>query len=233
MNYTRVSIYHRIFYLTILGILSPVVTFTQNTTPNLLQSNIGEHAKNVEENISKAIGKRSPNLKFINLETKTTQSLTDYLGKTILLKFWYRGCKSCEVEMHDVSQLQKDYSDRGLVVIYVCNLTADDANSFFEARKMDGNKIEGTKVTVDEDSLIPPYQCFVGPMSMIIDPKGYIRNGWLKQASYQKFEECVLPFLTKTQNNWTLGIILTVAGFIVLIVVFFIKKCFNYIKMIA
>lgn len=211
--------------LTILVILSPVVSFTQNTIPTFIQSDINENVKNVEENISKAIGKRSPNLKFINLETKTTQSLADYLGKTVLLKFWGRGCKSCEVEMHDVNQLQKDYSDRGLVVIYVCNLPVEDAARFFEARKMDGNTIEGIKATVDEDSLIPPYQCLVSPMSIIIDPQGYIRNGWLKQASYQKFEECVLPFLAKEQKNWTLGIILAVAGFIILIVVF-LKKMF-------
>ncbi len=211
--------------LTILVILSPVVSFTQNTIPTFIQSDINENVKNVEENISKAIGKRSPNLKFINLETKTTQSLADYLGKTVLRKFWGRGCKSCEVEMHDVNQLQKDYSDRGLVVIYVCNLPVEDAARFFEARKMDGNTIEGIKATVDEDSLIPPYQCLVSPMSIIIDPQGYIRNGWLKQASYQKFEECVLPFLAKEQKNWTLGIILAVAGFIILIVVF-LKKMF-------
>ncbi len=153
----------------------------------------------------------------------------DYLGKTVLLKFWYRGCKPCEAEMHDVSQLQKDYLDRGLVVIYVCNLSVEDAARYFEARKMDGNTIEGIKTTVGEDSLIPPYQCFVGPMSIIIDPQGYIRNGWLKQASYQKFEECILPFLPKVQNNWTPGIILAISGFIILIVVL-LKKGFNYMK---
>jgi hypothetical protein len=90
---------------------------------------------------------------------------------------------------------------------------------------MDGNTIVGIRATVDEDSLIPPYQCFASPMSIIIDPQGFIRNGWLKQASYQKFEECILPFLTIAPPNWTLGIILAVSAFIILIVVF-LKKMF-------
>jgi peroxiredoxin len=225
LNPTTLRIFCIAVYIVFMVILSPGVSFTQDTVPVPTYSDINETVKNVEENISKTIGSKAPNLKFVNIETKTTQSLTDYLGKTILLKFWNRGCKPCEVEMHDISQLQKDYSERGLVVIYVCNLTAEDADRFFEARKMDGNTIEGIKAAVDDDSLIPPYQCLVAPMSIIIDPQGYIRNSWLKQSSYQKFEESILPFLTKAPKSCMLGIILAVVGVTALIVVF-LKKVF-------
>lgn len=173
-----------------------------------ISSNINSLVRSIEENIDQAKGKKAPALEFTNIETNVHQHLTDYLGRTLLLKFGFRGCKGCEEDMRVVSKLQDDYDDRGFVAIYICVGSMEDANRYFDARMLDGNPIHGVKVLVDRDSLLPPFQAFVAPMTIVVDRGGVIRGGWLKPANYEKFESSVLPFLPQAPVKWQRAVIL-------------------------
>jgi thiol-disulfide isomerase/thioredoxin len=157
----------------------------------------------IEANIVHAKGTKAPELGFTNIETNKRQHLTDYLGKTLVLKFWYRGCKGCEEDVHVVSKLQDDYADQGLVVIYVdCLGSMDEASRYFEARRLDGNPINGVKILVDSDSLIAPFQGHAAPMTIVVDRGGVIQDGWMGPAKYERFESSVLPFVPKAPVKW-------------------------------
>src|ERR1041384_546719 len=186
-------------------------------------SNPDSLVKAIEGNISQAKGKKAPELKFTNIDTIARQHLTDYLGKTVLLKFWYKGCRGCEEDMRVVSKLQDEYADHGLVVIYVdCNGSIEDAARYFDARKADGNPFQGVKVLVDRDSLMAPYQGIFAPMTIVIDRDGIIRDGWLKPANYDKFESSILPFVPKAPVKWNRIIAITLV--MVVLLPFFIYR---------
>jgi|ERR1051326_10797 peroxiredoxin len=166
-------------------------------------SNPDSLIKSIEGNILRAKGKKAPRLEFTNIETNAQQYLTDCLGKTALLKFWYRGRRGCEEDMHVVSKLQDDYDEQGLVVIYIdCEGTLDDANRFFDARMADGNPFHGVKGLVDRDSLVAPFEGIVAPMTLVIDRAGIIRDGWVGTAKYERFESSILPFVPKAPVKW-------------------------------
>src|SRR6266478_2095480 len=75
-----------------------------------MPENIDSLVKSIEGSISIAKGQQAPAMEFMNIEIDKLQNLHDYLGKTLLLKFWYRGCHSCVEDMHVVSKLQDDYA---------------------------------------------------------------------------------------------------------------------------
>src|SRR6267143_2740918 len=182
----------------------------------MFYSNPDSLIKSIEENILRAKGKKAPNLEFTNVETNAHQNLTDYLGKTVLIKFGYRGCRGCEEDMRVVSKLQDDYTDQGLVAIYICGGSAEDANRYFDARMEDGNPIHGVKALIDRDSLIAPYQGIVAPMTIVVDSMGVIRDGWLKPAKYEKFESSVVPFLAQAPVKWQRLVIYVLVAVVVL-----------------
>ena len=59
-------------------------------------------------------------------------SLSDYLGKVVILEFWRTTCPHCTASMPHLQDLATRYADQGLVVItVVVNHAWQDATSFF------------------------------------------------------------------------------------------------------
>ena len=103
-------------------------------------------------------------------------SLSDYLGKVVILEFWRTTCPHCRVSMPHLQDLATRYADKGLVVItVVVNHAWQDATSFFAK--------EGY---TDFVSLYEPdgldkrpsdvYNVHIVPHTLLIDRYGVIRH---------------------------------------------------------
>lgn len=60
----------------------------------------------------------APNWQLQDLEGKSVK-LSDFKGKVVLLNFWATWCPPCRREIPDFVALQKQYADKGLVIIGV------------------------------------------------------------------------------------------------------------------
>jgi hypothetical protein len=125
--------------------------------------------------------------------------------------------------MRVVSKLQDDYVDQRLVVIYVDGRDKKEEEArYFDARRLDGNPFNGVKALANSDSLITPFQCDVAPMTIVIDSSGTIRDGWLKHASYEKFESSILPLVPKAPVKLERVVLISLA--IVVLLLYFTYK---------
>ena len=65
-----------------------------------------------------SVGATAPAWQLQNLEGKPVQ-LSDFKDKVVILDFWATWCPPCRAEIPDFVALQKEYGDKGLVVVGV------------------------------------------------------------------------------------------------------------------
>ena len=64
------------------------------------------------------VGDTAPHFKFRNLDGQSV-SLSDLLGKPVLLNFWATRCPPCRKEMPYIQEVYEGWSDKGLVVLAI------------------------------------------------------------------------------------------------------------------
>ncbi|MGH9387987.1 MAG: TlpA family protein disulfide reductase [Vicinamibacteria bacterium] len=108
--------------------------------------------------------------------------LSGLKGKVVLLNFWGIWCKSCRQEIPHLSALDREWREKGLVVLGADYGDApEDLAPFVKELEM------SYPVLVD-DGLADQYQVLVYPTNVVIDRKGRIRRrveGYREEA----FEE--------------------------------------------
>jgi thiol-disulfide isomerase/thioredoxin len=95
--------------------------------------------------------------------------LSELKGKVVVLNFWGIWCKSCRQEIPHLSALDREWRERGLVVLGADYGDApEDLAPFVKELEM------SYPVLVD-DGLADEYEVLVYPTSVVIDRKGLIR----------------------------------------------------------
>ncbi|MGH9322886.1 MAG: TlpA family protein disulfide reductase [Vicinamibacteria bacterium] len=95
--------------------------------------------------------------------------LSDLEGKVVLLNFWGIWCKSCRQEIPHLSALDREWREKGLVVLGAdYGDEAEDLKAFADELRM------SYPILVD-DGLADDYEVLVYPTSVVIDRKGRIR----------------------------------------------------------
>ncbi|HEX6397182.1 MAG TPA: redoxin domain-containing protein, partial [Steroidobacteraceae bacterium] len=64
------------------------------------------------------LGTPAPELSYFD-DLGAKRELADLRGRVVLLNFWATWCAPCRREMPMLSKLQREYADKGLVVLYV------------------------------------------------------------------------------------------------------------------
>lgn len=98
-------------------------------------------------------------------------SLSDFMGKPVLLNFWAGWCRPCEEEMPYLQQVYEEWSDQGLVVLTV-NLgdSPSQVNRFMQSNQL------SLPVLLDiKQSLTQEYNVGNIPTTFFIDKNGIIR----------------------------------------------------------
>jgi len=123
-------------------------------------------------------GERPPELapafSLVSLDGEVV-SLSDYLGRVVLLDFWASWCKPCRTTFPAVHALAEEYADRG-VVLLVVSLDASEENS------RDHLLVEGFPThnvlwgSLEEARAVRNLYGVVGiPRTFVIDRDGLIR----------------------------------------------------------
>ena len=95
--------------------------------------------------------------------------LSELKGKVVVLNFWGIWCKSCRQEIPHLSALDREWREKGLVV-----LGADYGDAPEDLRPF-VKELEMSYPVLIDDGLAEEYEVLVYPTSVIIDRRGRTR----------------------------------------------------------
>jgi thiol-disulfide isomerase/thioredoxin len=105
----------------------------------------------------------------------TSQALTQYRGKTLVINFWATWCPPCREEMPELSLLHTEFESQNVVVIGIAIDNSEAVNTFLKEAPVSYPVLlaedEGMGIgdSLGNDKGVLPY-------TIIIDSSGQIRN---------------------------------------------------------
>jgi thiol-disulfide isomerase/thioredoxin len=132
----------------------------------------------------------APDLTLNDLDGKP-RSLSDYVGKVVLVNMWATWCPPCVSELPTLNSFYKDYAMEGFVMIGID----------------DGEELSVVKDYVTQKGLIFPiwldptylsesaFNTQNLPSSFLIDRQGQVRLQWVGAISRAMLEKYVLPII--------------------------------------
>ncbi len=133
------------------------------------------------------------NFRFTLIEDGSTSQIDDFRGRVVLINFWATWCQPCITELPELDQLQRDYEDKGLVVVTVSDESLDDLTRY--ADLLPEQTVSGY---FDPASLPEPYRGALNggrPISYIVDRAGILRRLVVGAGDYASFERMLMPYL--------------------------------------
>ncbi len=133
----------------------------------------------------------APNLTLTDLQGNTV-SLSDYLGKVVLVNNWATWCPPCLAEIPELQAYYNDHSDENFVLI---GIEAGEPVSEVAAFV----KSHGLTYPIWPDPQTKAVAAFRNgnlPSSYVIDASGTIRYAWSGQINQPTLEKYVTPLLT-------------------------------------
>jgi peroxiredoxin len=128
------------------------------------------------------LGKRAPNFTLYSLDgTKFT--LSQFLGRRVLLNFWLEGCPPCEMEMPLIQTAFNKYNRDELIILAVNVRGEPDKVSFY----VGSQKLTFPILMDNHGEIDGIYRAPYFPTTYFIDSKGIIRN--IKAERFQTISE--------------------------------------------
>lgn len=133
----------------------------------------------------------APEWELFDLDGRAVSS-EQFKGKVVILDFWATWCPPCRAEIPGFIELQRNYADKGLMIIGISLDRAEPAvvKEFAERFGMNYPVLRGTgKVT----------EAFGGvnalPTTFIIDRQGRIVDSHVGYTAKEEFERAIRPLL--------------------------------------
>jgi thiol-disulfide isomerase/thioredoxin len=124
-----------------------------------------------------------------NAKTTSGEKFTNETvkGKVVLLEFWTTWCPYCFTEAPLVDKLNKEYGDKGLIV-----LSIDVGESKKTVKKYLGQHPRGTRIILTEDTnLAAMYEATEYPIYVVVDRDGNIAGTQRGAAGEEALRELV------------------------------------------
>ena len=135
--------------------------------------------------------KTAPAWELKDLDGKAVK-MSDFEGKVVILDFWATWCPPCRKEIPGFVELQKQYGDKGLVVIGV---SLDEEGPSVVKRFNEQNNVNYPVVMGDE-KVVKAFGGVEGiPTTFIIDRKGNIVKKHVGFAAKEVFEKEIKELL--------------------------------------
>ena len=110
-----------------------------------------------------------PDLKKYNLES---DQVYDLKGKILLIDFWASWCAPCKDAFPVLNQIQKEYSDKGVLVVGI-NV---DRDKKLMSRFLKKNNCDFLVIHDKSKGLVSKMDIKTLPASFIVDPNGVIKS---------------------------------------------------------
>lgn len=133
----------------------------------------------------------SPAWELNDLDSKVLKS-SDFTGKVVILDFWATWCRPCRMEIPGFIELQKQYADKGLVIVGVSldQSGVSAVKPFME--KMGINY----PIVLGDETVTRAFGGIEGiPTTFIIDRTGNIVHKHVGYAHKEEFEADIKPLL--------------------------------------
>ena len=148
-------------------------TTVRSLFEQMLQYHTGQvmkqYANSAPDPAETLVGKPAPAWKAADLSGRP-DSLKRYLGKVVLLDFWFRGCPWCIRAMPQINQLAQHFEDQPVQVLGM-NVDQDSLDAQFVV-----NKLVLTYPNIHAQGIPASYNVSGYPTLFIIDQQGIIRN---------------------------------------------------------
>jgi len=184
--------------LAIFGLAVPVLGYEDSPKPAPAAAPAAKTAADVQVG-SLTVGDKAPAL-TINKWVKGTPVTTFAPGKVTVVEFWATWCGPCKASMPHLSELQKEYKDKGVTIIGVTSI--DPRNSLAGVEKMSTEKGDtmGYTVAWDQDRQTSSAYMLAAaqpgiPTAFIVDQTGTI--AWIGQP-----HEMDGPLSKIVAGNW-------------------------------
>jgi thiol-disulfide isomerase/thioredoxin len=111
----------------------------------------GTPLERLNRDVKRSLGQPAPTLVFQNIRTGRWDTFSSLRGKVVLLNSWSTACSPCVGEMPDLSRLQRQYGDRGLVILTVTSQDKETVRAFLDSMRIE---ISGIDAVVPSTGLV-------------------------------------------------------------------------------
>jgi peroxiredoxin len=129
----------------------------------------------------------------------TPQALSQWQGKVTVINFWATWCQPCREEMPELSRLQDQYRDRGVIVLGISTDDVDKIREFAKETKVSYPLLAGDMeamnigASLGNDKGVLPY-------TVIIQADGSIANTYFGRINQALLEKTLLPLIKSASN---------------------------------
>ena len=164
-----------------------VITLRNNQAATEYVDDSGNIVVSQNNPFSQWFGKSAPDFTVTDIEGKQ-HSLSDYIGKNVLVVFWATWCPPCRVEIPHLIELRKQESEDDLAIIAISNEGPEELKYFAEEKQ-----INYTVVTVGNSVIPSPFiDVQYIPTSFFIDSKGRIKNAVIQSLTLEQIKNIFL-----------------------------------------
>jgi peroxiredoxin len=126
------------------------------------------------------------------------QAISQWKGKIIVVNFWATWCPPCREEMPELSRLQEQYRNRGLVVLGISTDELDKIREFVKENPVSYPLLSGeidamnVGLSLGNDKGVLPY-------TVIIKPDGNIAKTYFGRVNQAQLKETLLPLMSASK----------------------------------
>ena len=164
-----------------------VITLRKNQAATEYADDSGKIVVSQNNPFSQWFGKSAPDFTVTDIEGKQ-HSLSDYIGKNVLVVFWATWCPPCRVEIPHLIELRKQESEDDLAIIAISNEGPEKVKNFAQEKQ-----INYTVATVGNSVIPSPFiDVQYIPTSFFIDSKGRIKNAVIQSLTLEQIKNIFL-----------------------------------------
>ncbi len=121
-------------------------------------------------------------------------AISQWKGKIIVANFWATWCPPCREEMPELSHLQEQYRNRGLIVLGISTDELDKIREFAKESPVSYPLLSG-EISAMDVGLSLGNNKGVLPYTVIIKPDGNIAKAYFGRVNQALLEETLLPLM--------------------------------------
>jgi peroxiredoxin len=122
------------------------------------------------------------------------QAISQWKGKIIVVNFWATWCPPCLEEMPELSQLQEQYKDRGLVVLGISTDELDKIQEFIKENPVSYPLLSGGIDAMNIGQSLGNNKSVL-PYTVIIQADGSVAKTYFGRVNQAQLNEALIPLL--------------------------------------